>query len=95
MIWFVLDNDSSSTVYSDGERSYPILEVVNSRCSRVSANTDDDSDDETVQLTRDYSDSQYMSVSDLMIAQFFHHVVENDEAWDLSEDSDDDPHFLD
>ena len=48
-----------------------------------------------MQLTRDYSDSQYMSVSDLMIAQFFHHVVENDEAWDLSEDSDDDPLFLD
>lgn len=92
MIWLILDYDSSQTVYSDGQRNYAILDVVN---TRVSANADDDSGDETVQVTTITNDSLIVSVSDLMIAQFFDQVLEREEDWDPSEDKEEVPDFYD
>ena len=85
MIWLILDDRNSPTIYKDSYTSYPVLEVVKPNDRPIFTIEDDFSDDdETILETRETNCSNYLSVSDQMIAQFFDRRDSDDEVFDLS-----------
>ena len=40
MLWFIIDNDKLTVIYFEGERAYPVLEVVKSNHSSVNLDLD-------------------------------------------------------
>ena len=40
MLWFIIDNDKRTIIYIEGDRAYPVLDVVNANHSSVNLDFD-------------------------------------------------------
>jgi len=81
MLWFITDSNRSPAALLDGERVYPIIDVINTRNS-VNSDDCDNADHEEADQNTSLADSSHSSgISKLMIDQFLNEVEDPDRDW--------------
>ena len=75
MLWFILDYTSAPTIFTHGDWKYAVLDVLRP----ISSNINEEDEDEIA--GRESTVSRNSSVSDRMIAQFFHEVEGPNRNW--------------
>ena len=81
MLWFVLDNAKSPTVILDGDRVYPIYDVV--KHNPPSINFECNLDEYENLIEDEQTTRRSSSVSKLMIDQFFTDIEGPNRDWQI------------
>ncbi len=86
MLWFILDSGKTATLLVDGDRVYSVEDVISPRLSTI--NEDCVEEEEQEDISTLLASSRSLTVSKLMINQFFTEVEGPDRDWQQYDNSD-------
>ena len=86
MLWFVLDSDRKTTVFSDGSRVYAVASLIKSDSSLINEDCDTgDKLDLSEERMTMLNESSYIGISRMMFEQFFIEMEEPDQDWQVED----------
>ena len=82
ILWFILDDERLPAFIADGDRVYPVIEVIKVEDSNTSINIDCEEEEEPESRATSFDSFNSSLISKRMIDQFFKDVVEGpDRNW--------------